>query len=174
MTICPFCSHENIEGVDACERCGQSLEFLSKRLATSPLEKRIVKERLRALEARKPVTVPPQTTVADVLALLVKEGVGCVMIVENDELVGIFSERDALIRLNTRYEVLGDRPISEFMTRNPETLEIDDPIVFALHKMDLGGYRHVPVLENGRIAGIVSVRDILRYVSEQILAADTV
>ncbi len=173
VTICPFCSHENIEGVDTCERCGQSLEFLSKRSPASPLEQRIVKDRIRSLRPREPLIVGPDTTVAEVLKQLVDQGVGCVLVVEDGEAVGIFSERDALLRLNTRYEVLGDRPISEYMTRDPETLDIDDRIVFALHKMDLGGYRHIPILEEGRIVGVISVRDILRYVSEQILAAET-
>lgn len=172
MTICPLCSHENIEGVDACERCGQPLGFLSKRPPSSSLERRIVKDRIRSLQPRDPLVVAPDCPVTDVLKLLVDRGVGCVVVAEADEVVGIFSERDALMKLNTRFKTLGDRPISEFMTRDPETLELDDKIVFALHKMDLGGYRHIPLLSDGRITGVISVRDILRYVSEQILAAE--
>ena len=106
------------------------------------------------------------------LKLLASKRVGCVFVVEEDQIVGIFSERDALMRLNPRFSALRDRPIAEFMTPSPETLELDDRICFALHKMDLGGYRHIPLLDKGQIAGVISVRDILRYLSEHILAAE--
>jgi CBS domain-containing protein len=62
-------------------------------------------------------------------------------------------------------------PISEFMTTNVETLEYDDSIVFALYKMDLGGFRHIPLYRDGQISGIVSVRDFLRYLAEELLAS---
>lgn len=172
MTTCPFCAHENIDGADQCAECQEPLEFLSKPRAASPLERRILKDRIRMLSPREPLIVAPDTTVGDVLKLLASKREGCVFVVEADEVVGIFSERDALMRLNTRFSALQDRPISEFMTRSPETLELDDRICFALHKMDLGGYRHIPVLEKGRIVGMISVRDILRYLSEHILTAE--
>ncbi len=54
------------------------------------------------------------------------------------------------------------------MTRSVETLELDDRIAFALHKMDVGGYRHIPVLRDGRVTGIISVRDILNYITARL------
>lgn len=172
MSTCPYCGHENIDGADQCAECQEPLQFLSKPRAATPLEKRILKDRIRTLSPREPVIVRRDTTVGDVLKLLASKRVGCVLVVEEDQIVGIFSERDALMRLNTRFSALQDRPIAEFMTPSPETLELDDRICFALHKMDLGGYRHVPLLDKGQIAGVISVRDILRYLSEHILAAE--
>jgi len=88
---------------------------------------------------------------------------------DDEELVGIFTERDALFRINTDADELGDRPIANYMTPSPQTLEITDKIAFALHRMDVGGYRHIPVLTDGRVSGVISVRDILRYISDHLL-----
>jgi CBS domain-containing protein len=96
------------------------------------------------------------------------------LIVEHDKAVGIFSERDALMRLGVNYANLTSRPIRDFMTPNPETVNLTDRIAFALHKMDLGGYRHIPVLDEGQVTGVISVRDILRYISEDLIAPGTV
>ena len=170
-TICPDCGYENLEGADECEQCHQSLTALSKPRASSLLEKSIFKDRIRTLLPRNPLIVKPDTLVSEVLKLLHQHSVGCVMILDEGELVGIFSERDALMRLNTKASELGDHPISEFMTANPESLETTDKIAFALHKMDLGGYRHIPIRKGDQINGIISVRHILRYITEHLLAA---
>ena len=92
------------------------------------------------------------------------------MIVDGGKLVGIFSERDALMKLNTETPKLRDRPISQFMTPDPVTLEANDKIAFAVHKMNVGGYRHVPILFDGKLVGVISIRDILRYLTERIAA----
>jgi CBS domain-containing protein len=86
--------------------------------------------------------------------------------------VGIFSERDALDRLNVDFARLACRHVAEFMTPAPETVESDARIAFALHKMDVGGYRHLPVLTDGKISGVISVRDILRYITDELVAFD--
>jgi CBS domain-containing protein len=57
------------------------------------------------------------------------------------------------------------------MTANPETIEEDDSIAFAIHKMDIGGYRHLPVMEGDRPKGIISVRDVVRHLAAH-LASD--
>lgn len=171
MITCPFCGHQNIDGVDDCEKCLQSIAFLTKPKASSLLEQRILKDPIRTLRPRKALVVSPEQSVGEVLDLLVREGVGCVVVAEGEQVVGIFSERDALMRLNTRCADLKDRPIFEYMTAAPEVLSPDDRIAFALSKMDVGGYRHMPVVEAGAVVGVISVRDMLRYVSENAAAA---
>jgi CBS domain-containing protein len=57
------------------------------------------------------------------------------------------------------------------MTPGVVTLEAEDRIAYALHKMNVGGYRHIPILFAGRLAGVISIRDILRYLTERIAAA---
>ena len=90
------------------------------------------------------------------------------MVVENRKLVGIFTERDALLKLGTEAAALGDRPVSEFMTAHPQTLRLDAKIAFAVQRMDLGGFRHVPVVsKTNEPLGVISVRDILDYLTEK-------
>ena len=58
------------------------------------------------------------------------------------------------------------------MTAGPETLDLDDKIAFAIHKMDLGGFRHVPIMRDGDVIGVISARDILRYLTDSVLAGE--
>jgi CBS domain-containing protein len=102
---------------------------------------------------------------------MVNETIGCVMVVDGEQLVGIFSERDALMKLNVDAAKFFTKPISQFMTQRPVTLETSDKIAFALQKMNVGGYRHLPILFDGKLAGVISIRDILRYLTERIAVA---
>lgn len=165
MATCPDCGHENIDGADECEKCHQSLSSLTKPRPKTTVERVVMKDRIESLVPREPLIVGPDTTVGRILEQFVARSVGCAVIVSNREVVGIFTERDVLDRLNIDAASLGDRPISEFMTSPVETVGLDDRVAFALHKMDLGGYRHLPVMSEGRIAGYISVRDILTHLT---------
>jgi CBS domain-containing protein len=173
MIICPYCQAENIEGADECVECNESLTDLSVRIPATSVEADLLRDRIERLWPKSPSAVSPQTPVGQVLQKMVDERIGCVMVVEAGKLVGIFSERDALMKLNTDAARYLDRPISQFMTPDPVTLETNDRIAFALHKMNVGGYRHIPILFNGKLAGVISIRDILRYLTDRIAAAAT-
>jgi len=168
MIVCPFCDTENIEGADQCEQCHQPLTEMSIRVPASSVEAGLLRDRIEILWPKSPSTVPPDKSVGQVLKKMVAEGIGCVMVVDGDKLVGIFSERDALMKLNTEAPRLMDKPISQFMTPHPVTLETNDKIAFALQKMNVGGYRHLPIMFSGKLAGVISIRDILRYLTERI------
>src|SRR5262245_37464186 len=127
---CPHCGHENIQGVDDCEACGQPLEFLSMPRPSSAVERSLVKDRIQLLGPRPPKSVSPGTTVREAMRVLSQQRIGCVLVMEGHELKGIFSERDALMRLNVDAAKLAGRPVSEFMTPNPETLDVNDKIAF--------------------------------------------
>lgn len=172
MPTCPFCGSEEIDGADYCEECRQPLDHLTNPRRGTATERSLHKHQVYLLAPRKPEVVAPTATVSEVLNLLLDRGIGCVVVVDDEEIVGIFSERDALMRLGTRALELGDRPISEFMTASPETVEADAKIAFALHKMDIGGYRHLPVVSDGRIRGVISIRDILRYITDGLVPAE--
>jgi CBS domain-containing protein len=169
--ICPSCEAENIEGADECEACGKALSDLSVRVPSTSVEADLLRDRIERLWPKSPSTVTPTTPVKDVLKKMIEETIGCVMVVDNDKLVGIFSERDALMKLNTEAPKLLSRPISQFMTPDPVTLETSDKIAYALQKMNVGGYRHIPILFEGKLAGVISIRDILRYLTERIAAS---
>ena len=171
MIICPYCHAENIEGTDECAECNQPLAELSVRVPASSVEADLMRDRIERLWPKSPTTVPHDMPVGEVLKKMVGETIGCVMVVDGDKLVGIFSERDALMKLNVDAPRFFSRPISQFMTPDPVTLETSDRIAYALHKMDLGHYRHIPILFDGKLAGVISIRDILRYLTDRITAA---
>ena len=171
MIICPHCDQENIPGADICEHCGNSLSDLNLPVPGTKVERSLMRDRVKMLTSMPALTVAPTTPVSEVLRLLNERHLGCVMVVENRKLVGVFTERDALLRLGAEAASLGARPVSEFMTPNPQTLRLDAKIAFAVQRMDLGGFRHVPVVsKDGEPLGVISVRDILDYLTEKIAA----
>jgi CBS domain-containing protein len=171
--ICPDCGHENIDGEEWCAKCEQPLVQTAGPRPASEVERRILRDTIRRLVPREPVVVAPETPVGEVLNRLVDRQIGCAVVVSDRQVVGIFTERDALVKLNVEAARLRDRPVSEFMTRPVETLELDDRIAFALHKMDVGGYRHIPILDEGRVMGIISVRRILNYITAALAKRQT-
>ncbi len=174
MISCPYCNAENIPGVDECAECGQPLSDMHLRDPSTGVEQSLVKDRISVLTPKQPITVAAETPVLEVLRLMVDRGIGCLIVAADDKPVGIFSERDALMKLNTEAARLGDHPVSEFMTPDPQTLEADAKIAFAVQRMDVGGYRHIPIVgEKGQLTGIISVRDILRYLTKEMTAAGT-
>lgn len=162
---CPFCNHENIAGSDACEDCGEDLTAFDGVRPSGRLEKSLVKDNLRTLPSKAPALVAPDTPLKDVVDHLGPEN-RCVLVMDGEKLVGIVTERDLLFKVMNSgpgWEVL---PVSRIMTPDPESLEYEDKIAYALHKMSLGGFRHIPILAGGRPERVVSVRDILEYLAE--------
>ena len=168
MLLCPFCGQENIDGADVCDECQQPLAFLSKPRPSSAMERSLIKDRVAMLSPRPAVVVEDDAPVGQVLQMMVSQSIGCVVVLKEHKAVDIFSERDALVRLNARAAELAGRPVREFMTPSPETVESDARIALAVHKMDVGGYRHLPVTTGDRITGVISVRDILRYITDDL------
>jgi CBS domain-containing protein len=113
------------------------------------------------LEPRKLVVAAPHTTVAEA-ARLMKEGkVGAVLVVEEGRLVGIFTERDALFRVIAPGLDPAKTELRGVMTRDPTTVAPDETFGYALLLMHEKGFRHTPVVENGRPVGVVSARHAL-------------
>jgi CBS domain-containing protein len=117
---------------------------------------------IRAIIAEREVATAPGTmTVKDAANLLKARHVGSVAVVEDGKLIGIFTERDALFRVVAEGRDPQTTRLADVMTRNPRTIHPDRPFPDALHIMHEGGFRHVPVVEDGRPVGIVSARDAL-------------
>lgn len=164
---CPYCGADVIEGADECEACGQPLTDSHLPIPATPVERALLSDRVQLFQGRKPLVVSPTMPVREVLRLLVDNKVGCVLVVDQGQAVGIFTERDALMKLDESSSQWADKPVSEFMTAGVQSLPPNSKIAFAVHRMDQGGYRHVPVVnEKGEPVGIVSVRDILGYLTK--------
>lgn len=134
----------------------------SERLRSLLLEEPIAK-----LEPPPPVTVTPDTTIAEVVRTMNEHRIGCLLVVRGDTLVGIVSERDILTKVVGTDMPLDDTPVGHIMTADPEVLRLDHELVFALNRMSVGGYRHVPLVDgNGRPVGIVSMRNFIDYIVE--------
>lgn len=171
MITCPSCGTETLEGAEECPECGNSLSQLYLSEPTDSVERAVLEDRLAALSPSKPVCVSPDCSVCDAIKLLIEHRIGSVVVTESDRVVGIFSERDALMKINADAAVLGDHPVSDFMTPSPRTLVADARVAFALKEMDLGGYRHIPIVDDeSRITGVISIRDVLRYLTEKMSA----
>lgn len=112
------------------------------------------------IEGHQPVIASSGTTVQEAARLMKEHNIGALMVVEGDQLAGVFTERDALFRVLAA-GVSGDTPVSAVMTANPKTIAPDSPFSAALHVMHEGHFRHLPVVEEGRVIGVVSVRDAL-------------
>ncbi len=115
------------------------------------------------------VTVPPDAPVQRAVELMRARKVSAVLVVERGKarrLLGIFTERDLVSRALPARGWARAR-VDRFMTRSPEALRARDPVAYGVNKMSVGGFRHVPVVdEAGRPAGILSARDVLDFVVE--------
>lgn len=119
-------------------------------------------QRIRSvMEPHKVLTAPPDTTVSKAAELMAKRNVGAVMVVENEQLIGIFTERDAVFRVIARGRDSNTTLLSEVMTTAPKTIDPDKTFGYALLMMYENGFRHVPVIEHGKPIGIVSSRNAL-------------
>ena len=164
---CPDCGHENIAGVDACDHCRtdlSSIDVPSRR--STHLQKRILETPLRDLDPARALTVAPDDPVSNVIARMQEQRLGSALVMEQEKLVGIFTERDALNRVAGHRFDLAKTPVSRFMTRDPIVLREDDTLAFAMHRMAVGSYRHIPILRPGKPPAFVSVRGVLRYLHE--------
>jgi CBS domain-containing protein len=172
LITCPYCDEEVIAGADACEACGQPLTESGLPTPATLVERSLLADRVGLFQGRQPLVVSPTMPVREVMKLLVDNKVGCVVVAEQGKLVGIFSERDVLLRLGERAAELAGKPVSDFMTKKVDSLPSTAKIAFALARMDQGGYRHVPIVnDKGEATGIFSVRDILNYLTKKLSAS---
>ncbi|MEE8335133.1 MAG: CBS domain-containing protein [Candidatus Neomarinimicrobiota bacterium] len=121
---------------------------------------------LSVLDLNPPVIVPEGTTIFDAVKRIQNRAVGCVLIVKNSALAGILTERDILLKITGRGLDFHKAIVDNFMTPNPEYLKMIDPIAYAFNKMTVGGFRHIPIVEEGKKPiGLVSLVDIVRHIS---------
>ncbi len=121
---------------------------------------------LGILNPHQPITVAPGDSLESVVSKLRSLKVGCVLIVDAaGKPQGIFSERDLTLKLGLNGAEHGSKPISEFMTAEPQTAFINDPIAYALNLMSAGGFRHLPIVDSDGLAvGIISVKDVVDFI----------
>lgn len=124
------------------------------------------------MEQRKLLTAPPHTTVLQAASLMSKKHVGAVLVVEDEQLVGIFTERDAVFRVIARKLDPATTPLADVMTRDPKTISPDKTFGYAMLLMHENHFRHLPVVDNGKPVGIVSSRNALDPDLEEFVAEE--
>jgi CBS domain-containing protein len=162
---CPACEHTNPPGADECRNCQTALTGLDAPVPQGPVETGLLTEPVAVLTPRPPVTIPADATLGAAVRQMIQQRVGAVLVIDSaGDLVGILTERDFLSKVAgvPDYDQL---PVAGFMTRSPETVAPTDLLVTVIGKMDVGGYRHLPVVEAGKPVGVVSIRDVLRHLT---------
>lgn len=105
------------------------------------------------------ITCDTDTTLLEAARTMVKHDAGSIAVVEDGDLVGIVTERDLLRGMAE--EVAGGSKVGGMMTPSPDFLEPDVEVAYAADWMLAAGYRHLPVISEGKLAGIVSIKDVL-------------
>jgi CBS domain-containing protein len=134
------------------------------------LQKKIMTERVADFISKEgPILVGPETSIYDVVEEMHRHPTkGCALICDPQKrLVGIVSIRDILLKVAGKLNEKEQKAVAvrTIMTSKPETLDCDAPLSYALNKMSIGKFRHVPVLKNGVPVGVVSTRDLIEYLS---------
>jgi CBS domain-containing protein len=113
------------------------------------------------MERRKILVASSETSVSEAAVLMAKRKVSAVLVVKDERLVGIFTERDAVYRVLAKGRDARSTRLAEVMTPDPDTVSPDESFGYAMLIMHERGFRHAPVVENDRLVGIVSARNAL-------------
>jgi CBS domain-containing protein len=112
--------------------------------------------------SRSLLTVDPKLDLAEAAAKMCDRGVGAALVISNDHVSGILTERDVLRAVATGG--VDGTHVAAWMTRDPETVDVDESTGQAAAVMIHGGFRHLPVLDGDKPVGIVSIRDLMKVV----------
>ncbi len=128
------------------------------------MDGRTLRIAINKLKPKAALCIDHNKSVKEAIFLMKKENQTCVCIVEHEKLVGILTERDVLTKIVGHKRDIIKTKLSEVMTLNPEYLLIDDEVAFALNRMHVGGFRHIPLVnDEGIPEGILSVQNIAEY-----------
>jgi CBS domain-containing protein len=120
--------------------------------------------KILADKGREVVSIEPAATLKSAATLLAEKRIGAAIILGADRrIVGILSERDIVRAIGERGAAALDEPVSQTMTRKVSTCTEGETLVSIMEQMTEGKFRHVPVVDQGRLTGIVSIGDVVKY-----------
>jgi len=160
---CPACGATVLEGSDECPECMTDLRSVDIPETAQGFSETEFSASLADIRLARPLVVRPSATVAEAVDLLRDLPDSAVVITEGTSVVGIFTERDVLHKIAGRPERLGD-PISRWMTSDPVMLRESDTMAIALNKMGGGGFRHIPLVRDDQVAGVVTATDVMAWI----------
>lgn len=131
------------------------------------LNESALQEPISILPYVPPANVAPNASVAEAIHVMQEQNVGCVLVLQDDRLAGIFTERDLLNKVLGRDQDLARVSVESVMTADPDALPVDAPIAFALNRMGEGGFRRLALVDaDHRPVGMLSVKHIISYLAE--------
>ncbi|HEX5513153.1 MAG TPA: CBS domain-containing protein [Gammaproteobacteria bacterium] len=107
-------------------------------------------------------SVAPDVSILDALGVMAEHDIGAVLVMDGDRLLGIFSERDYARKVVLKGLVSRDVQVSQLMTPNPRTVSPSSTVEEVMNMMTENRFRHLPVVENGRLVGIVTIGDMVK------------
>jgi CBS domain-containing protein len=161
--ICPVCRFGNFPGDDTCANCGADLWNADTPQPVTTFRGKLLGLHLDELGAPAPMLMDANTSVEDAIARMQAESIDCVLVMEGDALVGIFTDRDAILKVAGQGD--GGRAVRDVMTPDPVVLRSGDPVAVAIHKMAVGGFRHVPIVKAGVPVAVVSAKDVFKHLA---------
>ena len=126
-----------------------------------------IQDPISSLGLQPPQVVELGTNMKNALNSLHQEKQNCLLITDNNKLKGILTERDILLKVTGKGFDLDLVTVDEFMTEDPEYLTPEDPLAYALNKMHIGGFRHVPIVDDlMKPVGLISISNIISTIAD--------
>jgi CBS domain-containing protein len=126
-----------------------------------------IQKPISAFLSDKPVvTIAVNANVMDAVEKMNSEHTECLLVVDNEKLAGIFTERDFLNRVISARLIPSETAIADVMTANPDTLGIEDAVSYAVERMASRGFRNIPIINNDETANVLTVWDVMSHLSE--------
>jgi CBS domain-containing protein len=147
------------------EIINEDLTIMKERMAPSKvLDSKTFLKPVKDLNLSTPVTLDVDDTLQDALMFMQMKQFGCILVTKGQKLTGIVTERDIIAKA-IGHEEYNTMKIIDIMSPNPEAFQEDDEIAYVVKAMSIGGYRHVPIVnDKNEPVGMVSVKDIIRFV----------
>jgi len=164
---CPTCDADNIPGEDLCQNCSMDLAGLDVTAWGLDPKDPLLARPLSDVPLKEPILLSGSSSVTEAIELMRARGAGCVFVTdEQDLLSGIVTEHDVTMRVAAPGRDPSRTRLETVMTPNPVTLQKKDPLAWALHRMGVDGYRHLPVFDGQKLVGFLSIRAVLRVLQE--------
>lgn len=137
------------------------------------LERALAEDEVGKMTITPMSTIDPSTTIRNAMAMMTDKDIFCLLVVENEKLIGIFTERDVLEKVAENWDVMKDKPVREAMTPDPDAVyEMDCPAK-ALNLMAVGSFRHVPVVDiDNKPMGILGPRRTTAFIEDHLAQRD--
>jgi CBS domain-containing protein len=162
--VCADCGFTNEVEQAECEACGTSLYRTQQAGALARYDDPLLSDLVDVLASSSPLLVAAGTSVADAIALMRERRTGYVLVAEAGQISGIFTGHDLLERVTAAGHAPRAVAIEQVMTRDPVVLRHDDTLAVAIHKMVMGSFRHIPLVDaDGRIDGVLSAHQVLEH-----------